>query len=107
MQNNPIEITLSALAHLKKQRDNKHLRLAVEQGGCSGLSYVIAMVDKPEESDLTFSLEPGFSLFIAKDSLVYLKDMQIDFVKKGFNGQLQFVNPNAKHTCGCGESFGT
>lgn len=106
-ETSPIDITPSAVAHLKKQAQGKHVRLSVEKGGCSGLSYLIEMVDEAKLTDLSFSLEQNLSLFVAEDALVHLKGMRVDFVKKGFNGQLKFFNPNAKHTCGCGESFGT
>lgn len=106
---NPIQISPAAEKHIQKQiakeGGGKNLRVSVEKGGCSGLSYVLGLVEKQEAGDLVFPLESGFSVFVEPTSYTYLKGMQIDFVKKGFNGQLVFVNPNVKKTCGCGESF--
>jgi len=82
---------------------NKGLRLAVTGGGCSGLSYKIEFSDqKDKDNVLDFS---GVKVLIDPKSLIYLKGIVLDF-KDGLNGKgFVFDNPNAKNTCGCGESF--
>ncbi len=79
------------------------LRLAVTGGGCSGLSYKIEF-SAPKERDnvLTFG---DVRIFIDPKSSIYLKGITLDF-QDGLNGKgFVFENPNAKNTCGCGESF--
>jgi iron-sulfur cluster assembly protein len=44
-------------------------------------------------------------VYVDKKSSVYLIGMNIDFKKNGLNEGFEFVNPNAKDHCGCGESF--
>jgi iron-sulfur cluster assembly protein len=81
----------------------KGLRLAVTGGGCSGLSYKIEF-GEPKERDnvLTFG---ELKVLIDPKSLIYLKGIVLDY-KDGLNGKgFVFDNPNAKNTCGCGESF--
>lgn len=79
------------------------LRLAVIGGGCSGLSYKIEF-SAPKERDnvLTYG---EVRIFIDPKSSIYLKGIVLDF-QDGLNGKgFVFENPNAKNTCGCGESF--
>lgn len=81
----------------------KGLRLAVVGGGCSGLSYKIEfslLKDKDYQIDLGF-----VKVIIDPKSSIYLKGITLDF-QDGLNGKgFVFENPNAKNTCGCGESF--
>jgi iron-sulfur cluster assembly protein len=81
----------------------KGLRLAVTGGGCSGLSYKIEFSDTKERDNvLEFG---GVKVLIDPKSVIYLKGIVLDF-KDGLNGKgFSFDNPNAKNTCGCGESF--
>ncbi len=81
----------------------KGLRLAVTGGGCSGLSYKIEFSD-PKDRDNILSFD-GVKVLIDPKSVIYLKGIVLDF-KDGLNGKgFVFDNPNAKNTCGCGESF--
>lgn len=109
MEHSIITITDKALEQIKSisQTENtdgtKGLRLAVTGGGCSGLSYKIEFSDKKDKDNvLDFS---GIKVLIDPKSVIYLKGIVLDF-KDGLNGKgFVFDNPNAKNTCGCGESF--
>jgi len=104
-----ITITDKALDQIKviSQAENpdgqKGLRLAVTGGGCSGLSYKIEFSEKKERDNvLDFN---GIKILVDPKSVIYLKGIVLDF-KDGLNGKgFSFDNPNAKNTCGCGESF--
>lgn len=104
-----INITDKALEQIANiaKTDNpdgtKGLRLAVTGGGCSGLSYKIEFSDKKEKDNI---LEFGaLKVLIDPKSSIYLKGVVLDF-KDGLQGKgFIFENPNAKNTCGCGESF--
>lgn len=80
------------------------LRLGVQGGGCSGLSYNIRFDSKPRERDRVYEFE-GVKLFVDPKSFIYLHGMILDYeetlMKQGFN----FVNPNSSKSCGCGSSF--
>jgi len=82
---------------------NKGLRLAVIGGGCSGLQYKIEFSEKKEKDNTI--VHDGFEVIMDPKSSIYLKGIVLDF-KDGLNGKgFVFENPNAKNTCGCGESF--
>lgn len=80
------------------------LKIAVQGGGCSGLQYVLELVDGPEDSDKVIS-QNGIEVYIPKRAFVFLAGTVLDF-SDGLNGRgFEFHNPNAKRTCGCGDSF--
>jgi iron-sulfur cluster assembly protein len=94
---------IEAIAKTENPDGSKGLRLAVIGGGCSGLSYKIAFSDsKDKDNVLQFG---SVQVFIDPKSVIYLKGIILDY-KDGLNGKgFVFDNPNAKNTCGCGESF--
>lgn len=84
---------------------NFGLRIGVKGGGCSGLTYTLGFDAEPKESDTVIE-DNGIKLFVDGKSLFYLMGTELDFTD-GLNGKgFIFNNPNAKKTCGCGESFG-
>lgn len=103
-----VSITPVAAEEVKKliEKEDKPgigLRLGVKGGGCSGLSYDLGFTAQ-EKGDTVVEQE-GFQVFMDPKSLIYLKGMQLDY-QGGLQGKgFVFVNPNAKSTCGCGESF--
>ncbi len=79
------------------------LRLAVIGGGCSGLSYKIEF-SAPKEKDHVLVCD-DVKIFIDPKSAIYLKGVVLEY-RDGLQGKgFVFENPNAKNTCGCGESF--
>ena len=80
------------------------LRLGVKTTGCSGLAYVLEFVDELNADDEVFE-DNGVKIIIDGKSLMYLDGTELDFAKEGLNEGFQFVNPNSKGECGCGESF--
>ncbi len=88
----------------KAGRAHYGLKIAVQGGGCSGLQYVLELADGPDESDKVIS-ENGIEVYIPKRAFVFLAGTVLDF-SDGLNGRgFEFHNPNAKRTCGCGDSF--
>ncbi|MBI4336780.1 MAG: iron-sulfur cluster assembly accessory protein [Chloroflexi bacterium] len=80
------------------------LRVAVKGGGCSGLQYVLEVVDGPGPNDKVIE-QHGVKLCVDKRSFVFLAGTVLDF-SDGLNGKgFVFQNPNAKSVCGCGNSF--
>ena len=103
-------ITLTASA-AKKMQDALYnrgrgigMRIGVRTSGCSGFAYLLEFADQLYEGDLEIE-DRGVTLVISKKDLVYLRGMEIDYTKQGLNEGFEFQNPNAKATCGCGESF--
>jgi iron-sulfur cluster assembly accessory protein len=83
--------------------EGKGLRIYVETGGCSGMSYAMEIASR-KEGDAEFDCH-GAKLFVEDRGFVYLAGSVIDY-KDGLSGAgFRITNPNAKQTCGCGKSF--
>lgn len=81
------------------------LRIRVEKGGCSGMSYKLDFDKEQKDGDKMIE-DKGIKLVVDTNSYLYLVGMTLDY-EGGLNGQgFVFNNPNAKKTCGCGSSFG-
>lgn len=80
------------------------LRIGIKTTGCSGMAYVLEFVDEVDDEDEIFESQ-GVKVIVDPKSLVYLDGTKVDFAKEGLNEGFQFINPNAKDECGCGESF--
>ena len=80
------------------------LRVSVQGGGCSGLSYKLDFDNELKPGDQEFE-DNEEKLVLDMKSFLYLAGTELDF-SDGLNGKgFQFHNPNATRTCGCGESF--
>lgn len=106
----PITLTEAAIAHLrnqfKKHPGAKGLRIKIKTTGCSGKSYQPELADHILPDELTFAVAPDVNIFVNPDDfLLYLKGLNIDYVKEGLNSGFKYINPNEKGSCGCGESF--
>ncbi|OMF67173.1 HesB/IscA family protein [Paenibacillus glucanolyticus] len=85
---------------------NLFLRVGIEDGGCSGLSYHIKLDNTLTEHDNVLPQE-RFQIVWDKRSEDFLEGIQIDYMDQGMTGGFTIDNPNAKATCGCGASFRT
>jgi iron-sulfur cluster assembly protein len=80
------------------------IRVGVEGGGCSGLSYKLEFDNQIKDGDQVFE-DKGIKVVVDKKSFLYLAGTELDY-SGGLNGKgFVFNNPNASRTCGCGESF--
>jgi iron-sulfur cluster assembly protein len=93
------------------------LRVGIQGGGCSGLSYNIRFDSQPRERDRVYSFGAGLEtvgdptngapirVFVDPKSFIYLHGMVLDYeetlMRQGFN----FINPHSTKSCGCGSSF--
>lgn len=84
--------------------DQGFIRVGVESGGCSGLSYKMDFTSERSEEDKIFE-DNDVRILVDKKSLLYLLGTTLEY-SGGLNGKgFSFNNPNASRTCGCGESF--
>jgi len=84
--------------------DADFVRVGVNSGGCSGLSYELKFDNKTGDDDKVF-VDNEIKIIVDKKSLLYLVGTTLEY-SGGLNGKgFIFVNPNANRTCGCGESF--
>jgi iron-sulfur cluster assembly protein len=119
-----IQITEKALKRIRVAMAKEHvspdqggLRVGIQGGGCSGLSYNIRFDTQPRERDRVYAFGEGIQtvgdptngasirIFVDPKSFIYLHGMVLDFeetlMRQGFN----FINPNSTKSCGCGSSF--
>jgi len=108
------EITISERAYKRIEEIRAHnqiapnsfLKVGVESGGCSGLTYKLDFDSEiqPSDQDQVFELN-GLKVLVDMRSFLYLAGTELDYTD-GFEGQgFHFHNPNASRTCSCGESF--
>lgn len=103
-----IEITESAAQEIAKQRAKRGspeaaIRVGIRGGGCTGFTYVFEWADEPRPTDKVLEAF-GVKVVVDPKSFVYLRGMQLDFVRGMMGHGFKFNNPNAKGACGCGES---
>ena len=108
-KNATITATKAAVKRLKAvmSSDGKadhFLRMSVEGGGCSGMTYNMDFENQKGEFDKIFESN-GLTIVCDLKSWLYLKDIEIDYSDDLLNGGFKIKNPNAERTCGCGTSF--
>jgi len=80
------------------------LRVGVQGGGCSGLSYAMRLDTQARDRDKVFE-ENGARLFVDPKSYLYLRDTTLDYEETLMRQGFVFQNPQAARSCGCGSSF--
>jgi iron-sulfur cluster assembly protein len=80
------------------------LRLGVQGGGCSGLSYLIRFEPNNRPTDQVFEFD-GVKVFVDPKSMLYLDGITLDYRESLMQSGFVFDNPNAQKSCGCGTSF--
>ena len=106
-----IDVTEAAAAQIKRHLDSEGkiethaLRVKVIGGGCSGLQYQLAFDSEVKETD-TLETTLGVRLVVDEKSALYLVGTELDFLDSLMESGFKINNPNAKTTCGCGQSFG-
>ena len=105
-----IQVTESAAAQIKRLLDadgktgTHALRMKVVGGGCSGLQYQLSFDSQWKESDAVVE-DNGVRVVIDEKSALYLVGTALDYVDSLMESGFKIQNPNAKNTCGCGQSF--
>jgi iron-sulfur cluster assembly accessory protein len=80
------------------------LKISVEPGGCSGFSYGMELVPEADPGDFEVEVQ-GVKFFVDAESRKLLKGAKVDYVDSLQGAGFKISNPNAKSTCGCGQSF--
>jgi iron-sulfur cluster insertion protein len=90
----------------EEQKTGTGLRVFVQGGGCSGFQYGLMIEEGGPQAGADQVFESnGVTLFVDPISIRYLKGAEVDFVDNMSGGGFTIRNPNAKTTCGCGQSF--
>ena len=104
-----ISVTESAAQQIKSlsegnpEHAGKHLRVYVEQGGCSGMQY--GMVFDEKRADDSITEIHGVSVLVDAFSAGHLQGSVLDFNDSLSGGGFKISNPKARQSCGCGKSF--
>ncbi|PYU15767.1 MAG: iron-sulfur cluster assembly accessory protein [Acidobacteria bacterium] len=80
------------------------LRVGVQGGGCSGLTYAMRLDTQARSRDQVFE-EHGARLFVDPKSYLYLNNTTLDYLETLIKSGFVFQNPQATRSCGCGSSF--
>lgn len=104
-----VEVTPMAREQVLKilQRDGKSgqaLRLFVQGGGCSGLTYGMTF-DRKETGDEVAFDQGGLQVVVDHASAQLLDGLKVDYLMGLEASGFKIINPNAKETCSCGKSF--
>jgi iron-sulfur cluster assembly protein len=106
-----IQVTDNAIKKVEQMAqaghaDGKNLRIYVEGGGCSGLQYGLKFDDAVHEDDEIIDCGT-FQIVVDRMSLPFLEGAQVDYLDTLMESGFKIQNPQAKSTCGCGQSFST
>ena len=104
-----IIVTEKAVKRLKavmssEGKEDHVLRMSVEGGGCSGMSYKMDFDMAQGDFDKVFETN-GLKVVCDLKSWLYLKNVTVDYSDDMLTGGFKIKNPNAERTCGCGTSF--
>jgi iron-sulfur cluster insertion protein len=99
-------MNLKTFVEFLKEENNSNLKLRifVQGGGCSGMSYGFTFEEEQNEDD--FEIEKnGIKVLVDSVSLQYLNGATIDYKEDLMGAGFSIDNPQAETSCGCGSSF--
>jgi iron-sulfur cluster assembly protein len=91
-------------ALIARENQGEFLRVAINGGGCNGLSYKMKFVPGAKRGDILVRTA-GVRVLVDSKSALYIKGTHLDYSNAMVSGGFKFSNPNAKASCSCGESF--
>ena len=105
----PLTLTPKAVEMVRDAMSRENLtgygiRIGVVGGGCSGFQYSMDFENAQRDGDTVIE-QDGIKVYVDPMSSMYLQGVTIDYVQGLQGAGFKFNNPNAKQTCGCGQSF--
>lgn len=105
----PITLTPAAVKRLKEIMSSADthviaLRVSVNKKGCNGLGYELSYVSEDNDKDIKIQ-QDGVTVYLDPAASLYLYGSTMDYVTEKLRSAFEFINPNEKGRCGCGESF--
>jgi iron-sulfur cluster assembly protein len=106
-----ITVTEKAAEKIKQLIANRGRGLGIKVGvkttGCSGMAYILEYVDVEQfkEHCVAHYEDQGVRVYVNPEHMVYLNGLTVDWARQGLNEGFEFINPNERDRCGCGESF--
>jgi len=97
---------ITALLHEKGLSPENHgLRITIHGGGCSGFMYQMELSEAREADKVFIHEESGARAFVDAKSLLLIGGSVINYSDALTDAGFKVENPQAKDTCGCGQSF--
>jgi len=91
----------------KKDPATTGLRIGVQGGGCSGLSYSMDFEEKRPDDKVFTHVGAGVMVLVDPRSILHLSGTILDYAEGLMGSGFSIKNPNVKSSCGCGNSFST
>ena len=88
----------------REGKSGQTLRVGIQGGGCSGLSYTFAFTEKPEARDKVFEAY-GAKVCVDPKSMLYLGGTVLEWQESLMKSGFVLKNPNEVKSCSCGDSF--
>ena len=104
-----MEVTEAAAKRIRELLGNKakpYLKIGIRTRGCNGMTYTMNYADEKDRGEFDEVVEQhGVKVIIEPNALMSIIGTKMDFVSDNLRSEFTFENPNAKASCGCGESF--
>ena len=100
----PLALAKAKALLAKHGKEDHGLRVGVRGGGCSGLSYMLDFENAERKGDQVMDFD-GLRVYLDIKSQLFLAGTTLDYATSLMDTGFKFVNPNAKRSCSCGESF--
>ena len=104
-----LELTETAAVRLRdllRRRNKPYLKIGVRTRGCNGMTYTMNYADEKDRGKFDEVVDQhGVKVIIEPNALMSIIGTKMDFVSDNLRSEFTFENPNAKASCGCGESF--
>ena len=93
-----------------REKPSAGIRVGVRSRGCSGMSYTLEFADEQQPYDEVVEGEDdtsgeSFKIFVDPKAVMFILGTRMEYQEDKFKSGFEFVNPNEKGRCGCGESF--
>ena len=95
-----VTITEKAKEYMQSVSNGGYVTLGVKGGGCSGFQYTWGLSETKTDDEVIDNI-----LLLDSLAIMYVIGSKIDYVTELGGSFLTVVNPTAKSSCGCGESF--
>ena len=97
--------TLLHFRKILKETQHTSILIGVKGGGCNGLKYYVEPTsDFPDKFDEQLKID-GVNIIVCGKSMMHLLGTEIKWKTDYMNSGMDFINPNATSSCGCGETF--
>jgi iron-sulfur cluster assembly accessory protein len=100
----PAAVEYGKQARAREGKEGQLLRIGVKAGGCSGYHYVMLFTTARRPGDLVLEYD-GLTVVVDPRSLAILEGTTVDYQRGLLGSGVQFRNPRAAKSCGCGDSF--